>query len=130
MTLLDLRTQQGLYACHWRMWDELVKDPELEKMKTRTYLDAVSIMIENKLYISGKFNPLLATGCFLCQSTAYDCFGCPLVKSNMRCGKDDSWFSEWDNGVINHNDSVELATKIRDCVLPYLTDETKKELGI
>jgi hypothetical protein len=122
-------TRQEAYVNHYRMWSELVEHPLWVKENT-SHADYL-------LQDDGVLHE-----CYLCEmhylTTDYEdesdfCPECPLRKASGRsCAESDdgTWYDEWEHGMGDEQTSRKYATLIRDCVLPYLTPESKKALGL
>jgi hypothetical protein len=114
-------TKQEVYIKHWQMWDELVKHPGLEKIETQAYLEYVKKAADEPM-----------GDCFLCESNNMWCSECPLFKQAGAACHDPNWFDFWVTAQDKKDDAqtIKYATLIRDCVIPYLTKESKKKLGL
>jgi fructosamine-3-kinase len=118
-------TRQQAYIKHYKMWDEIVENPELDKEKTE---------ICKKQEARGDF----PYSCFLCvvHNNDDECTKCPLhLEAGINChaqtNENKNWWGTFYGTTRTAYSRAEiknrkqLAEKIRDCVLPYLTEKSK-----
>ena len=130
-------TRQQAYINHYKMWDEIVENPKLSKEQTEIC----------KEYVLAGDTPGFGHRCFLCvihsdiHCDEDECSDCPLqLATGINCHEQTIENRNWWGEFYDTNRTIypgrkfslpeikerkQLAEKIRDCVVPYLTEKSK-----
>jgi hypothetical protein len=117
-------TKREFYRCHYKMWDEIVKKLETQKVGGRCSISysGLKILAYKKCF---GFSPTTWAMCFLCDyqrsNNSSDCNTCPIFITYGGCISGTPFGEMIDS--LNTDKKfykatmIKLAKQIRDCVL-------------